>query len=271
MVLSTVDRLLRFLVVFHGWLQLDCGLWSDGCDWLRSLYLFWFKSFRQRRDRILLLAQGWVNIRHVSVQYCSFSVQPLLFEDALSSNMLSMVWWMRCLFRLFSLLNTVFIGPSDAAWLLIRTAFSSAFTIVPLDRRLWAQDHLGIDESVPQDDLIVRSWCCLYELPWNWLPKLSHGWIALTAPSHLPLLQLLQEWASDLQIWPSWVDELERLHHWPIELLHQVDAYDAAGAALTTDWVHQDAIVLICSLVDEVLDLVSDLIVVIEQKLSVVI
>lgn len=103
------------------------------------------------------------------------------------------------------------------------------------------------------------------------VPDLSDGRETLLASPELPLLQLLQEGASDLEVRPARVDVLEGLHERPVVLLHEVDANDAASAALAPDRVDEDAVELVGSLVDEILDLVRNLVIVVEEELAVVI
>ena len=90
-------------------------------------------------------------------------------------------------------------------------------------------------------------------------------------PSQLPLLKLLQEGASYLKVRSAGVYVFERLHQGPVKLLHQVDANDTTGSTLASNRVNQDAVKLVSSFIDEVLNLVGHLIIIIKKKLPIVI
>lgn len=103
------------------------------------------------------------------------------------------------------------------------------------------------------------------------VPHLSGWWHSLLASSHLPLLQLLEEGAANLEVWSPRIDIFERFHERPIKFLHEVDANDTASPTLPPNRVNQDTIEVACCLVDEVLDFYRHLVHVIEEKLAIVV
>ena len=278
MILAAVQRFFWPLVVFHRRLHLRSCLW---CHWFSSLRYFNFllliRLIWDRCDWFLFKADKIVNSCHVCIQdlaSCLDLLLSFLFEDALAAELLTMIWWnsLSRLFLLICFLNKIFLCPFESASPFVTAVF--LITIVASPKcRLRREDHLSVDKRVPQNGLLAYnplSRLCDEGIR-HGFPQLSHLRVALTSSAYLPLLQLLQERASDLQIRPPRIDELKCFHHWPVKLLHQVDADDATGATLSSDWVHKNSIVLISCLVDEVLNLVCHLVIFIKEELTIVI
>ena len=98
-------------------------------------------------------------------------------------------------FMLIGLLDCVFLRPLDSR--LSRLALSLVQEV-----GVFLEDELGIHEGVSQDNLIKAPLDALLRAR-DRVPSLRSLWKALFAPAHLPLLQLLQEGASQLEVGPA--------------------------------------------------------------------